>query len=168
VAPYVQPQPGLVKGLQAIAEELFARTNPFRVTIRVQATNDHDLPVLAEVVAPGALSLTGGMSGGPDGQLYKAYDIHQGVTVVQLRTTREMIVQNDTSIDPPTIFPDSVTYGNMRAQILTALDHDGAFVGIISVHQDQPRQWSDADLRAADEATVATQQQIDQALWFDL
>jgi GAF domain-containing protein len=157
-----------VKALQAIAEDLFAQTEPFRVTIRVQATNDRDLPVLAEVNGPGALLLTGGMSGGPDGQRYKAYDRHQGDTVVHLRATREMLVQNDTSVDPPTIFPDSVTYGNMRAQILTSLDHDGEFVGIISVHQDEPRKWSESDMRAANEATGRAQQQLDQATWFEV
>jgi GAF domain-containing protein len=164
----VQPRIELVKGLQAIAEDLFEQTDPFRVTIRVQATNDRDLPVLAEVNAPGALSLAGGMSGGPDGQRYKSYDIHQGATVVQLRSTREMIVQTDTSVDPPTIFPDSVSYGNMRAQILTALEQDGEFVGIISVHQDEPRQWSEGDIRAAKEATAKAQEQLGQATWFDL
>jgi hypothetical protein len=75
MAEYLQPQIPLLQSLQALAEELFAQTNPFRVTFRVQITNDHDIPVIAEVNAPGALSLTGSMSAGEGGQRYKYYDI---------------------------------------------------------------------------------------------
>jgi GAF domain-containing protein len=154
-------------GLQSIAEELFEQTDPFRVTIRVQATNDRDYPVLAEVNSLGALSLAGGMSAGPDGQRYKAYDIHQAATVVQIVRDRKMIVQNDTSVDPPRL-PESVGYGNVRAQLLTALEREGEFVGLVSVHQDQPRRWSEGDIRAAEEATANAQEQLDEATWFDL
>jgi GAF domain-containing protein len=164
---YVQPQVKLIQALQAIAEDLYQKTNPFRVTIRVQSVNDRDLPVLAEVNAPSALSLAGGMSAGPGGQRYKAYDIHQAATVIQISGDLKTIVQNDTSIDPPQL-PDSVDYGSVRAQILTALERKGQFIGLLSVHQDQPRQWSDSDLRAADEATTQAQRVIDQATWFDL
>ena len=167
MAQYVQPQVKLVQGLQAIAEDLFEKTNPFRVTIRVQATNDRDLPVLAEVNAPGALSLAGGMSAGPGGQRYKAYDIHQADTVIQIAGDLKTIVQNDTSIDPPPL-PNSVDYGSVRAQILTALEREGKFIGLVSVHQDEPRLWSDTDIRVAEEATVKAQQLIDRATWFDL
>jgi GAF domain-containing protein len=148
-------------------EDLFERTHPFRANIRVQATNDRDLPVLAEVNGAGALSLTGSMSAGPDGQRYKDYDIHQTATVIQLRETREVIVQNDTSVDPPRI-PESFALGSVRAQILTALEHEGEFVGLIAVHQDEPRKWSDSDIRAAKEAMAKAQQQLDQGTWFDL
>jgi GAF domain-containing protein len=167
MAPRVQPKIELIQKLQAIAENLFEATTPFRVTIRVQATNDGDLPVLAEVNSPSALSLAGGMSAGPGGQRYKAYDIHQADTVVQIAADLSRIVQNDTSIDPPQL-PNSVDYGSVRAQILTALIHDGVFVGLLSVHQDQPRTWSVEDLQAAADATEAAQKVIGDATWFDL
>jgi GAF domain-containing protein len=167
MAQYVQPRIELIKGLQAIAEDLYAKTNPFRVTIRVQTTNDHDLPVLAEVNSATALSLAGGMSAGPNGQGYKQYDIHAADTVVQISADLQLIVQNDTSIDPPKL-PNSVDYGSVRAQLLTALQREGKFIGLVSVHQDQPRQWSDDDIRVTLETTAAAQQEIDKATWFDL
>lgn len=167
MAQYVQPQVKLIQSLQEIADELYQKTDPFRVTIRVQATNDHDLPVLAEVNGSAALSLAGGMSAGPGGQRYKAYDIHQADTVIQIAGDLKRIVQNDTSIDPPQL-PDSVDYGSVEAQILTALQRDGNFIGLVSVHQDVPRQWSDKDLQAAEEATQQAQKVIDEATWFDL
>jgi GAF domain-containing protein len=167
VALRIQPQIKLIQALQAIAEELYEQSDPFRVTIRVNATNDGDLPVLAEVNREDALSLAGGMSAGPGGQRYKAYDIFQAATVIQISADRRLIVQNDTSIDPPPL-PDSVDYGSVRAQLLTALEHDGEFIGLISVHQDQPRHWSDADIRAIEAATAEAQHVIAEATWFDI
>lgn len=167
MAPRIQPQIELIQALQAIAEELYEQTNPFRVTIRVNATNDGDLPVLAEVNRDDALSLAGGMSAGPGGQRYKAYDIHQAATVIQISADRKLIVQNDTSIDPPPL-PESVGYGSVRAQLLTALEHDGEFVGLVSVHQEQPRRWRDEDVRAAEAATANAQRVIAEANWFDI
>jgi GAF domain-containing protein len=167
VAPRIQPQVKLVQALQAIAEELYERTDPFRVTIRVNATNDGDLPVLAEVNSERALSLAGGMSAGPSGQRYKAYDIFEADTVIQISADRQLIVQNDTSVDPPQL-PDSVDYGSVRAQLLTALERDEAFVGLLSVHQDQPRHWSDGDIKAITDATARSQAVIDAATWFEL
>jgi GAF domain-containing protein len=167
VAQYVQPQVKLVQALQEIADDLYEQTDPFRVTIRVQSTNDRDLPVLAEVNSAEALSLAGGMSAGPGGQRYKAYDIHQADTVIQIANDLKMIVQNDTSIDPPQL-PNSVDYGSVRAQILTALEREGNFIGLLSVHQDVPRTWSSQDLQAAQDATQRAQKVIDQATWFEL
>lgn len=158
-----QPRPELIKALQAIAEDLFEATRPGRVTVRVDTTNDPDYPVLAEARAPGVSSITGGMSLAG----FKPIDIHQATTVIDLKENRKMIVQRDARVDPPLI-PELVDYYGCASQMLTPIDWNGRFVGIVSVHNVEPRDWTEQDTAAIEDATARVEAELRQAAWYDL
>jgi GAF domain-containing protein len=158
-----QPRPELIKSLQTIAEDLFEATSPGRVTIRLDATNDPDYPVLAEARAPGVSSITGGMSLGG----YKPVDIHKTTTVTWLREKREPIIQRDARVEEPAI-PELEKYYGVTSQMLTPLDYQGRFVGLVSVHNVEPRDWTDEDFAAIKDATARVERELESAAWFDL
>jgi GAF domain-containing protein len=158
-----QPRPELIKALQRTAEDLFETTSPGRVTIRVDATNDPDYPVLGEARADGVASITGGMSlvG------YKPVDIHTASTVVLLRERREKIVQNDVRTDPPRI-PELLDYYGCLSQILVPIEWRGRFVGVVSIHGVEPREWTADDIKAAGAAARQVEAELEQAAWFEI
>ena len=159
----IQPTAETIKALQAIAEELFDETDASRVTIRVETPNDRDYPVLAEARAPGVSSLTGGMTlvG------YKPIDIHSAAPLQFLKTERKMIVQRDVRVDPPQI-PTLEDYYGMTSQMLTPLEHAGEFVGVVSVHAVDPREWPDAVIEAIEKATNGVHSVFKGANWVEL
>src|SRR5205809_383992 len=116
----VQPTAELIKGLQSIAEELLVKTDSDRTTIRVDAPNDPDFPVVAEARVPGMASLTGGMSL----KGYKPFDFHSAPTTKYLREERKVVVQRDVRVDPPEI-PQVVDLYGYCAQMLHPLEHHG-------------------------------------------
>jgi hypothetical protein len=158
-----QPRPELIKALQSVAEDLFETTRPGRVTIRVDATNDPDYPVLGEARADGVASITGGMSliG------YKPIDIHTATTVIVLRDRREKIVQNDVRTDPPRI-PELLDYYGCLSQILIPIEWKGRFVGVVSIHGVDPREWTADDIAAAEEAARQVEAELEGAAWFEV
>jgi GAF domain-containing protein len=158
-----QPRPELIKSLQAIAEDIFETTKPGRVTIRVDVTNDPDYPVLAEARAPGVSSITGGITlvG------YKPIDIHKAATFAFLRDERKKIVQRDVRVDPPQI-PQLLDFYGCLSQVLTPISWQGRFVGALSVHAVEPRDWTEEDVAAIEEATGRVESELEQAAWFDL
>jgi GAF domain-containing protein len=159
----IQPTAETIKALQAIAEGLFDETDAGRVTVRVDTPNDRDYPVLAEARAPGVSSITGGMTlvG------YKPIDIHAASTLKVLRDERKMIVQRDVRVDPPQI-PALEDYYGMTSQMLTPLEHEGQFVGVVSVHAVEPREWTDAAIGAIEEATSRVEEHFREATWVEL
>lgn len=159
----IQPTAETIKALQSIAEDLFEQTDAGRVTIRVDTPNDRDYPVLAEARAPGVSSLTGGMTlvG------YKPIDIHAASTLKVLRDERKMIVQKDVRVDPPPI-PELEDFYGMTSQMLTPLDHEGEFVGVVSVHAVEPREWTDAAIGAIQRATSRVEAHFQEATWIEL
>ena len=158
----VQPTPETIKALQAIAEDLFQKTRAGRTTIRVDTTNDPDYPVLGEARAPGVSSLTGGMSL----KGYKGYDIHKAPALVYLRDERKMIVQRDARVDPPVV-RDLPEIAGVTGQMLTPVEREGRFVGIVSVHSVEPREWTEADVAAIKDATTRVERELERAIWFD-
>jgi GAF domain-containing protein len=160
----VQPRIDLIFVLQKVAEELFAATKPLRVTVRVATTGDPHYPVLGEVLAGGAFSLSGGMS-----QLgYQGLDIHRQVTVTLMRETGQMIVQRDTAVDPPVV-PHAREFGGQAGQMLIPLHHDGAFAGFIAVHSAaEVRDWSPQDIAALQRARRQAEQELARAPWFEV
>ena len=158
-----QPRPELIKDLQAISEDLFDATKPARVTIRIDTTNDPDYPVLGEARAPGVSSLTGGMS-----QVgYKPMDIHQTSTLIFIRDRRKMLVQRDVRVDPPRI-PELLDYYGCLSQMLTPVEWKRRFVGIVSVHNIEQRDWTEQDKAAIKDATLRVERELEQATWFDI
>jgi GAF domain-containing protein len=160
----VQPQIDLILALQPIAEDLFAKIEPLRVNIRVQTTDNRNYPVLAEALAPGAFSLSGGMS-----QLgYQGDDIHNMPTVRLMRESRQPIVQRDTSVDPPKV-PHARAFGGQAGQVLMPLEHDSEFVGFLAVHSHgEPHDWTADELAAIEEARRAAERELANAFWFDV
>lgn len=156
----VQPTAELIKSLQAIVEALFESTSADRTTIRVDVPNDPDFPVLAEARIEGMASITGGMSL----KGYKPVDFHATPTTRHLRDRREMIIQGNVTSDPPEM-PLLVDFYGIRAQMLHPLEHDGDFVGLVSVHSIEPREWSSADITALKSAVRRVQSVLDGAIW---
>lgn len=156
----LQPRPETIKALQAVAEELFEVTKVDRTTIRIDTPNDRDYPVLAEARIPGMGSLTGGMS--LEG--YKPIDIHEASTVIMLKNEREIIIQKDARVDPP-LLPALWDYYGVIGQMLTPLEHEGEFVGILSAHSIEPREWTDQDIKAMHDATDRTHEVLAEANW---
>lgn len=159
----LQPRMDLVVQLQNVAEQLLKDAGAMRTNIRVQTTNDHNYPVLAEALADGAFSLTGGMS-----MLgYQGGDIHNAPTVSLMRTTGATIVQSDTRVDPPLV-PIAREFGGQAGQMLAPLHHAGAFCGFIAVHGDgEPRRWTEQDQSHLHTAVTQVETLIADAPWFE-
>ncbi|WP_406349311.1 GAF domain-containing protein [Streptomyces sp. NBC_00144] len=164
MTPRLQPRLDLILPLQEIAERLRVETNAMRTNIRVQTTNDHNYPVLAEGLEEGAFSLTGGMS-----MLgYQGDDIHDAPTVALMRTTGTTIVQTDTKVDPPLV-PIAREFGGQAGQMLAPLRYGGGFCGFIAVHgHGEPRVWSEGDQKQLAAAVAEVESLLAQAAWFDL
>lgn len=160
----VQPRIDVVRQLQAVSDRLFDQTRAMRVNVRIQTTSDSNYPVLAESLATGAFSLTGGMS-----MLgFQGGDIHNAPTVRQMRQTGEPIVQRDTRVDPPLV-PIAREFGGQAGQVLCPVTHDGEFCGFVAVHgNSEPREWSDADVSAVKAACSEIAAILDDAPWFDV
>jgi hypothetical protein len=163
VALRLQPRLDLTLSLQQIAERLLAETLSTRTNIRVQTTNDRNYPVLAEALADGAFSLTGGMS-----MLgYQGADIHDAPTVTLMRTTGATIIQRDTRVDPPLV-PIAREFGGQVGQMLAPLRHQGQFCGFIAVHGDaEPRAWTERDQRFLHTAVADVEALLAGAFWFE-
>jgi glutathione S-transferase len=160
----VQPRIDVVQKLQEVSDRLFEQTRAMRVNVRIRTTSNLDYPVLAETLAPGAFSLTGGMSllG------FQGGDIHNAPTVRQMRRTGEPIVQRDTRVDPPLV-PIARDFGGQAGQVLCPVTHDGEFSGFVAVHGDgEPREWSDADVSAVKAACAEIEAILNDAPWFDV
>lgn len=159
----VQPRIDLTLELQEVAERLRAATKAQRTNIRVLTTNDSNYPVLAEALAKGAFSLTGGMS-----KLgYQGGDIHNAPTVRHMRSTGKTIIQRDTAVDPPQV-PIAREFGGQAGQMLGPLHFEGAFCGFIAVHGDgEPRDWSAEDQAALQVAVSEAEAVLSKASWFE-
>lgn len=160
----VQPRIDLILALQQVSDDLFDATEPLRVTVRVATTSDPHYPVLGESLAPGATSLSGGIS-----QLgFQGSDIHRQVTVTLMRETGQSIVQRDTAVDPPLV-PHARQFGGQAGQMLIPLHRDAAFVGFIAVHGDaEVRDWTPHDVAALEQARTRAERELAAAPWFEV
>lgn len=158
-----QPTPALMKAAQRIAEDLFATLNPGRVGVRVVTTNDREFPVLGEVCAPGLMSVTGGMTL----QGYKARDVRLSPTIQLLQKERRPIIQRDVAVDPPAM-PHLPDFGGVHSQMLAPVEYEGNLVGAIVVHNVEPRDWSEDDIAALQDATARVEAELERSVWFDL
>lgn len=159
----IQPTAETIKRLQEITEDLLEKSKADRTTIRVDAPNDRDYPVLAEARVDGVASITGGMSL----KGYKPVDIHKTSTVRFLKDKRERIVQRDARVDEP-VLPELVEYYGITGQMLTPLEHDGEFVGLVSVHSIEPRKWTEEDIEIIEDATSRVHAVFEDANWVKL
>lgn len=160
----VQPRIDLIFTFQHIAEQLFEATYPLRVNVRVATTSDPHYPVLGEALAPGAASLSGGIS-----QLgFQGSDIHRQVTVTLMRESGQSIIQRDTNVDPPLV-PHARRFGGQAGQMLTPLHHNGTFVGFLAVHSDaEVREWTSQDVAALQHARDEAERVLASAPWFEV
>jgi hypothetical protein len=159
----LQPRIDLIIELQEVAERLRTQTNAIRTNVRIQTTNDDNYPVLAEGLAAGTFSLTGGMS-----MLgYQGDNIHDAPTVKFMRTTGSTIVQRDTAVDPPLV-PIAREFGGQAGQMLAPLHYNGDFCGFIAVHGDaNPRDWSVEDQNHLNAAVADVESIVSEAQWFE-
>jgi len=151
-----QPRPELIKALQPIAEDLFEAIDPGRVTIRFDTTNDPDYPVLAEARAPGMSSLTGQMSLGG----YRVANIHAAPTFASLRDERNMIVQRDVR--------EFQELCGCLSQMLAPVEWKGRFVGVVSVHGIEARDWTEEEKAAIRGAAARVERELAQAEWIEI
>jgi hypothetical protein len=161
----VQPRIDLILEMQNIAQQLFAATTPLRVNVRVATTENPHYPVLGEVLADDATSLTGGVFPGIG---YQGGDIHRQATVTLMRETGQTIIQRDTAVDPP-IVAHARKFAGQAGQMLIPLHREGAFVGFIAVHGGaEVRDWSPDDIAALERAREAAEAALSRAPWFEV
>lgn len=159
----LQPRLDIILRLQQVAERLLSDVDAMRTNVRIQTTNDHNYPVLAEALADGAFSLTGGMSllG------YQGADIHDAPTVRLMRSTGVTIVQRDTKVDPPLV-PIAREFAGQAGQMLAPVHYAGKFCGFVAVHGDgEPRAWNEDEQRVLAEAVSDVEEILEAAPWFD-
>lgn len=132
--------------LQGLMEKLRERTGASRTTVRGRAGDD-PVALLAESRAPGVESMA-------DGQQPAA--ITAAPTYVELSATRTILVQDDCREQGPRPPRSLIERYRVYAQMLAPVLSGERMIGTISVHQqDQPRHWTEADIAALEEATVA-------------
>ena len=130
--------------LAPVLEELLATTRASRVTLRRDVDGPWPFPVVEEALAPGV------------GSLRDERTVHLPTQPVVREMERgRQVVQDDcaSSYDDPAFLAMLVTYGGLRAQIVTPIQVDGRLEAILSLHQlGAPRRWTDDEIAAASAA----------------
>jgi GAF domain-containing protein len=132
--------------IQAILEALLAETGASRVTLRRGVSGDYAFPVTDEALAPGAASLRD----------ERTVDLRTQPVAREVQR-RGQVVQDDcrTAYDDPAFQRMLETYGGLAAQIVTAVESNGAVAGIVSVHQlARPRRWTEEEANACRQAAA--------------
>ena len=136
--------------LAAVLEELLATTQASRVTLRRDVDGPSAFPVVEEALAPGV------------GSLRDERTVHLPTQpVVRDMKRGRQVVQDDcaSSYDDPAFQAMLVTYGGLRAQIVTPIQVDGRLEAILSLHQlGAPRRWTDDEIAAASAAADRLQE----------
>ena len=136
--------------LAAVLEELLATTRASRVTLRRDVDGPSPFPVVEEALAPGV------------GSLCDERTVHLPTQPVVRELERgRQVVQDDcaSSYDDPAFQAMLVTYGGLRAQIVTPIQVDGRLEAILSLHQlGASRRWTDDEIAAASAAADRLQE----------
>ncbi len=136
--------------LAAVLEELLATTRASRVTLRRDVAGPSPFPVVEEALAPGV------------GSLRDERTVHLPTQPVVRELERgRQVVQDDcaSSYDDPAFQAMLVTYGGLRAQIVTPIQVDGRLEAILSLHQlGASRRWTDDEIAAASAAADRLQE----------
>lgn len=136
--------------LALVLEELLATTRASRVTLRRDVDGPSPFPVVEEALAPGV------------GSLRDERTVHLPTQPVVRELERgRQVVQDDcaSSYDDPAFQAMLVTYGGLRAQIVTPIQVDGRLEAILSLHQlGASRRWTDDEIAAASAAADRLQE----------
>ena len=136
--------------LALVLEELLATTRASRVTWRRDVDGPSPFPVVEEALAPGV------------GSLRDERTVHLPTQPVVRELERgRQVVQDDcaSSYDDPAFQAMLVTYGGLRAQIVTPIQVDGRLEAILSLHQlGASRRWTDDEIAAASAAADRLQE----------
>lgn len=130
--------------IQAILEDLLARTAASRVTLREDVPDEYPFPVTNEAVAPGIASL----------RTERTVDLRTQPVVRELERGRQ-VVQDDAraAFADPAFQRMLETYGGLAAQIVTPVFVDGSLVAILSVHQlGAARRWTSGEIACCSNA----------------
>jgi len=131
---------------QDVLDELLAKTNASRVTLRRDMPGETRFPVVIEALAPGVDSLRDERS------------VHLPTQPVVLEVQRgRQVVQDDcrTAYDDPVFHEMLAVFGGLAAQIVTPVLRDGRLEAILSLHQlGAPRRWTEDEVAAAASAAA--------------
>ncbi len=133
--------------IEAILDELLARTGASRVTLRQDLPGERAFPVTHEALAPGAGSLRG----------ERTIDLRGQPVALEVAAGRQ-VVQDDCAAE----FEDDAAfhrmrevYGGLAAQVVTPVLVGGRVAGIVSVHDLRgPRHWTGDEIEACDAAAA--------------
>jgi GAF domain-containing protein len=130
--------------IEPILEELLARTEASRVTLRRDVPGDYAFPVTHEALAPGVGSL----------REERSVDLRGQPVVREVQQGRQ-VVQDDcrSAFADPAFQRMLETYGGLAAQIVTPVFANGSLAAIVSLHQlGAPRSWTEAEVALCSEA----------------
>lgn len=120
------------------------------MTLRRDVDGPSPFPVVEEALAPGV------------GSLRDERTVHLPTQPVVRELERgRQVVQDDcaSSYDDPAFQAMLVTYGGLRAQIVTPIQVDGRLEAILSLHQlGASRRWTDDEIAAASAAADRLQE----------
>ena len=137
--------------LQALMEELLARTGAIRATLRVDETPGVQFPVRAEALRPGARPLAGDTS----------FPMRTSPLFAWLERERRILVQEDCREADPAPARTLVDDYGVSAQMVAPVERDGEIVALVSVH-DGPglRRWTDEEVAALEEAVERVRHEL--------
>ncbi len=141
--------------LRGILHDLLRTVTASRTTLRLDLPerNLHVDRVVAEAVAPGVRPI------GEDSSI----DQRALPTVKFIEGERRILVQNDCLTADPAPPPALIDFYGVKAQMLGPIVRDDHLIGIISVHYTPgPREWSEKDVDALQDALERVRRAIEQ------
>jgi GAF domain-containing protein len=136
-----------MREIEAILDELLARTAASRVTLRQDVPGEQAFPVTHEALTQGAGSL----------REERTIDLRGQPVALEVAAGRQ-VVQDDCAA----AYPDDAAfhrmrevYGGLASQVVTAVLVSGRVAGIVSVHDLRaPRRWTPAEIEACTAAAA--------------
>jgi len=132
--------------LSTIAQDLLRDTGAERTTIRLLEDTPGEFRVVAEAVVPGVASLRG--------QPVVRRPSDNPGPLEFLEKEKRTLVQDDVTTSPP-VFPEIVEVYGVRAQMLAPILDGDQFIGLVSVHSIQSRQWTGEEVGMVNAAARA-------------
>jgi GAF domain-containing protein len=133
--------------IESILDELLARTEASRVTLRQDVPGERAFPVTHEALAPGAGSLRD----------ERTIDLRGQPVALEVAAGRQ-VVQDDcaAAYEGDAAFQRMrAVYGGLAAQVVTPVLVSGRVAGIVSVHDLRaPRRWAPAEIQACNAAVA--------------
>ena len=136
-----------MREIEAILDELLARTEASRVTLRQDLPGERAFPVTHEALAPGAGSL----------REERSIDLRGQPVALEVAAGRQ-VVQDDCAaayVDDAAFHRMREVYGGLAAQVVTPVLAGDRVAGIVSVHDLRaPRRWAAAEIEACNAAAA--------------